>query len=93
MFFTELIPGTQHTRIAAYENYNGRFFGRLTIYWQETEKIVNGFHYLRGALFLLEINNVTHSCLTLSHRNPGRTLYDKVKCQSIWGLHWRPSFT
>ena len=60
---------------------------------KELKKIVNGFHYLRGALFLLEINNVTHSCLTLSHRNPGRTLYDKVKCQSIWGLHWRPSFT
>ena len=45
---------------------------------KKLKKIVNGFHYLRGALFLPEINNVTHSCLTLSHRNPGRTLYDKV---------------
>ena len=38
-------------------------FGRLTIYKQETEKIVMGFIILRRDLFLLEINSVTHSCL------------------------------
>ena len=61
-------------------------FGRLTIYSQETEKKC-GFHYLRGASFLLEINSAPRSCfissLTLSDRNSGRTLFNKVKSQSI----------
>ena len=39
MFFTELIPGTQHTRIAAYENYNGRFFGRLPFIGKKLKKL------------------------------------------------------
>ena len=56
-------------------------FGRLAIYYQETgKKIVNGFRYLRGALFLIEINSVTRSCLIsslkISHRYSGKILFN-----------------
>ena len=62
MFFTELIPGTQHTRIAAYENYNGRFFGRLTIYWQETEKNCEWVSLFKGS-FISSRNKQCYSLM------------------------------